>query len=112
LAAVDGAGDRTQDLLVALSHPIRRRILREMDGEPPTSPRQMTELLGESLSNVSYHFRVLAGAGVLRLVSTRSVRGSTQHFYDAWIDAEWARALLAGEDGGAGNGDRRGEEIA
>ena len=66
----------TQNLFVALGHPTRRQILREMDGGPPASPRELTERLGDTLSNVSYHFRVLAEAGVLKLVSTRPVRGA------------------------------------
>lgn len=102
----------TQSLFVALGHPTRRQILREMDGGPPASPRELTERLGDTLSNVSYHFRVLAEAGVLKLVSTRPVRGSTQHFYGMEIDADWARAVLELDEGAESNGDPRGEEIA
>jgi DNA-binding transcriptional ArsR family regulator len=102
----------TQNLFVALGHPTRRQILRAMDGGPPASPRELTERLGDSLSNVSYHFRVLAEAGVLKLVSTRPVRGSTQHFYGMEIDADWAKAVLELDEGAESNGDPQGEEIA
>lgn len=102
----------TQNLFVALGHPTRRRILREMDGGPPASPRELTERLGDTLSNVSYHFRVLAEAGVLKLVSTRPVRGSTQHFYGMEIDADWAKAVLELDERAESNGDSQGEEIA
>jgi len=102
----------TQDLFVALGHPTRRQILREMDGGPPASPRELTERVGDSLSNVSYHFRVLAEAGVIKLVSTRPVRGSTQHFYGMEIDADWAKAVLELDEGAEANGDPQGEEIA
>src|SRR6476620_5064474 len=91
----------TQNLFVALGHPTRRQILREM-----------TERLGDTLSNVSYHFRVLAEAGVLKLVSTKPVRGSTQHFYGMEIDADWARAVLELDERAESNGDPQGEEIA
>jgi DNA-binding transcriptional ArsR family regulator len=120
LAAVEGAGDRTQDLIVALGHPTRRQILREMDGNSPISPRQVSERLDETLSNVSYHFRVLAEAGALELVSTRPVRGSTQHFYESAIGARWALELLALDEGSRPGAEgrelqaaagRRGEEI-
>jgi DNA-binding transcriptional ArsR family regulator len=108
---MEGAVD-TQGLLVALGHPTRRQILRAMEVGKPTSPRQLTEKLGETLSNVAYHFRVLAESGVIELVTTRPVRGSTQHFYDVALDADWAHALLAvDEDGDPDNG-RRGEEGA
>ncbi len=102
----------TQNLFVALGHPTRRQILREMDGGPPASPRELTERLGDTLSNVSYHFRVLAEAGVLKLVSTRPVRGSTQHFYGMEIDADWAKAVLQLDERAESNGDSQGEEIA
>jgi DNA-binding transcriptional ArsR family regulator len=102
----------TQNLFVALGHPTRRQILREMDGGPPASPRELTERLGDTLSNVSYHFRVLAEAGVLKLVSTRPVRGSTQHFYGMEIDADWAKAVLELDERAESNGDSQGEEIA
>jgi len=101
----------TQSLFVALGHPTRRRILREMEGGPPASPRELTERLDDTLSNVSYHFRVLAEAGVLELVSTRPVRGSTQHFYGMQIDADWARAVLELDESAEPNGDSRGEDI-
>ena len=102
----------TQNLFVALGHPTRRRILREMDGGPPASPRELTERLGDTLSNVSYHFRVLAEAGVLKLVSTRPVRGSTQHFYGMEIDADWAKAVLELDEGADTVGGPQGEEFA
>jgi DNA-binding transcriptional ArsR family regulator len=102
----------TQNLFVALGHPTRRQILREMNGGPPASPRDLTERLGDTLSNVSYHFRVLADAGVLTLVSTRPVRGSTQHFYGMQIEAEWAQAVLALDERPEPGVAPRGEEIA
>ncbi|HEY5976357.1 MAG TPA: helix-turn-helix domain-containing protein [Solirubrobacterales bacterium] len=91
---MEAATLNVQDLFVALGHPLRRRILREMNGGPPASPREVSELVDDTLSNVSYHFRVLAKSGVLELVRTRPVRGSTQHFYGVSIDAEWAQAVL------------------
>ena len=102
----------TQNLFVALGHPTRRQILREMDGGPPASPRELTERLDDTLSNVSYHFRVLAEAGVIKLISTRPVRGSTQHFYGMEIDAAWAKAVLELDERAEANGGLRGEEIA
>jgi DNA-binding transcriptional ArsR family regulator len=103
------ASRSTQNLLVALGHPTRRRILREMSGGPPASPRELSERMDDSLSNVSYHFRVLADSGILKLVSTRPVRGSTQHFYGMSLDDDWARALLAADEGADG---KLGEEFA
>lgn len=82
------------DLLVALRHPLRRRILREMAGGEAISPRELSTALRQPLSNVSYHVRVLADCSAVKLVDTLPVRGSMQHFYRPAIKAPWARAVL------------------
>jgi DNA-binding transcriptional ArsR family regulator len=82
------------DLLVALRHPLRRDILRKMVGEEAISPREVAASLGQPLSNVSYHVRVLADCGAIALVGTKAVRGSMQHFYRVGIEAPWARQVL------------------
>lgn len=96
------------NLLVALGHPLRRRILRLMAGEDAISPRAMSEALEAPLSNVSYHVRVLADCAAVTLVSTQPVRGSMQHFYSTAIEAPWAREVL-GLEGGDGTPRRSGE---
>jgi DNA-binding transcriptional ArsR family regulator len=90
------------DLLVALGHPLRRDILREMVGEEAISPREIAAALHRPLSNVSYHVRVLADCTAITLVNTEPVRGSMQHFYRTAIEAPWARQVLGLSDGGDG----------
>ena len=94
------------DLLLALGHPLRRRILRAMEREGgAVSPRELSSALGAPLSNVSYHVRVLADCSAVTLVDTRPARGSLQHFYSIAIDAPWAQYVLGQggeEDGGPG----------
>jgi DNA-binding transcriptional ArsR family regulator len=113
--AATGAGKvGDAELLVALRHEMRRKILRTMDEEDPVSPRRLAEVLHEPLSNVSYHVRVLDDCGAVELVDTAEVRGSMQHFYSSRVEEPWALAVLGlqGEaepsaDGGAD--DDRGE---
>jgi DNA-binding transcriptional ArsR family regulator len=63
-------------------HETRRRIMKALDqSDSPASPREVAEWLGATLSNVSYHVRVLANCNALTLVHTKAVRGSMQHFY-------------------------------
>jgi len=100
----------TDDLLTALGHPLRRRILREMTRAEKSSPRELAEALSEPLSNVSYHVRVLADCEALTLVGTRPVRGSTQHFYRATVEPEWARTALGIDVTEASNDAGKGEE--
>jgi len=92
------------DLLVALRHPQRRRILQAMADGKAVSPRELSFALGQPLSNVSYHVRVLADRGAVTLVDTKPVRGSVQHFYRCAVKAPWARQVLGlGEiNGGTG----------
>lgn len=64
----------------ALAHPIRARILVELE-KRAASPSQLTEVVGESIGVVSYHMRVLTEAGLAELVGTVPKRGALQHFY-------------------------------
>jgi DNA-binding transcriptional ArsR family regulator len=45
------------------------------------SPNRLAPELGESLSLVSYHVKVLAETGAIRLVKEVPRRGATEHFY-------------------------------
>lgn len=76
------AGDKTQAILDALRHPLRRKLLRRfLESRVMLSPRDLADLEGEPLSNVSYHVRTLAELGAVRIAAHRPVRGSLQHFY-------------------------------
>jgi len=98
------------ELLVALGHPLRRRILRTMEREGVAiSPRRLSRVLRAPLSNVSYHVRVLADCEAVTLVDTQPVSGSLQHFYSIAVDAPWAQHVLGrgsedGEPGESSNG--------
>ncbi len=109
-----GSPTRTdgEDLFTALSHPIRRQVLRTMMARRiERSPSELAEELEHSLSKLSYHFSILVECGAIRLVRTSPARGSTQHFYRPAIDAAWARkALRATAPAPARK--KRGEEIA
>jgi len=99
------------DLFTALSHPIRRQILRELlRRRIERSPSDMAEQLDHSLSKLSYHFGVLIDCRAIELVRTEPARGSTEHFYRAAIDADWARKALRATASNSKSG-RRGEEL-
>lgn len=100
--------DRTDDnnLLIALRHPLRRRILREMADGKVISPLELSSKLQQPLSNVSYHVRVLAERAVVTLIDTKPTRGSVQHFYRSSVTAPWAQQVLGlGENEGDGAGE-------
>ena len=89
---------KANDLFTALAHPLRRKILRKMlELKDETAPRELSAELREPLSALSYHVRVLAECGAVKLKRTHKIRGATQHFYRAAIKADWARMALAAE---------------
>ena len=77
-------------LLLALRHPLRRDILRIMVGEEEISPQELSARLKRSLTDVSYHVRVLVDCEAITLVRTEPVRGSIKHLYRFSIETGWA----------------------
>jgi DNA-binding transcriptional ArsR family regulator len=104
-------GGKANDLFTALGHPLRRRVLRTMLAEEGLiSPRELADDLDEPLSALSYHVRVLAECNAAKLVRTKQIRGSTQHFYRATVKADWAHAALKATKDTPKKDRRRGEE--
>jgi DNA-binding transcriptional ArsR family regulator len=52
----------------AMSHPLRREMLRHLSEHGPANSTTLAEILGESTGTTSYHLRVLADAGVIEEV--------------------------------------------
>jgi DNA-binding transcriptional ArsR family regulator len=69
-------------LIKGLAHPLRVLILAHMN-ERPWSPRELERELGEGLSQVSYHVKVLYDFELIELVDTEPRRGAIEHFYKA-----------------------------
>jgi DNA-binding transcriptional ArsR family regulator len=69
-------------LVKALAHPLRVRILRILESRT-ASPNELANELGAPLPNVSYHVRALARAGLAELVRTTPRRGAVEHYYRA-----------------------------
>lgn len=106
-----GSNPRANDLFNALGHPLRRRVLREMlDASAEISPRELAQALAEQLSALSYHVRVLAECGAIKLVRTEQIRGSTQHFYRPVLKENWALSALETSESLVGKGHSQGEE--
>jgi DNA-binding transcriptional ArsR family regulator len=69
-----------QDLVRALSHPIRVSILEALQGRL-ASPSELSQELNQSLGVVSYHANTLVECGCLELVHTKQRRGALEHFF-------------------------------
>jgi DNA-binding transcriptional ArsR family regulator len=82
-------------LLKAISHPLRYRLLLQLEGRV-ASPKELAEELGQPLGRVSHHVRRLRRLGAIELVRTEPRRGATEHYYRARVlpyfsDDDWAR---------------------
>ncbi|HZB06179.1 MAG TPA: helix-turn-helix domain-containing protein, partial [Thermoleophilaceae bacterium] len=60
------------------------------------SPNELAKKLGEPLTNVSYHVRMLHDLGCIELVETEPRRGALEHYYRAIMrpffgDRDWKR---------------------
>src|SRR5258706_13150843 len=77
------AADRrrvTQELR-ALAHPLRLKLLEHFAGGPRTT-MQVAAIIGEPPTRLYHHVNALARAGILRLKSTRQVRGTTEKYFE------------------------------
>ncbi|MGB7587084.1 MAG: helix-turn-helix domain-containing protein [Solirubrobacterales bacterium] len=78
------------NLIKALAHEMRVEIFGILN-ERVASPNELAKELGEGLSQVSYHVKVLKDYGCIKLVKTEPRRGAVEHYYRAT-----AGAFLAG----------------
>jgi DNA-binding transcriptional ArsR family regulator len=87
-----------QNLVRALGHPMRVRILEALQGRT-ASPTELAREMGESLGVVSYHANALLEVDCIEQVRTQPKRGTIEHFYTARPRSfighqDWRRAPL------------------
>jgi DNA-binding transcriptional ArsR family regulator len=93
------------ELPTAVSNPIRRRVLRRLRADQrPHSSIELSETLGEPLSRIAYHMKVLQNCGAARLVRCQPVGSATVRFYEppACEDDKVVAHLAATEAGDEG----------
>jgi len=71
----------TPEQFKALGHPMRHRLLFALAQEDATIS-QLAAALGSNKGNVAHHLKMLVGAGLVRPVGTRTVRGGTEQYYE------------------------------
>jgi DNA-binding transcriptional ArsR family regulator len=83
-------------LMRGMSHPLRYQLLTHLN-DREWSPNELSDQLAQSLSQVSYHVKVLLEYGLIELTRTEPRRGATEHFYRATtrtvIGLEMAREI-------------------
>lgn len=88
-----------QNLVRALAHPMRVRILEALQGRT-ASPTELAREFHESLGVVSYHANSLLEVDCIEQVGTRPKRGTIEHFYTVRPRSfighqDWRRAPLS-----------------
>jgi DNA-binding transcriptional ArsR family regulator len=84
-------------LAKALSHKVRGATLLAFGEWGVASPKEIGELLGLDVTEISYHVRRLRAQSLIRLVRTERRRGVHEHFYELTQpileldDDNWAR---------------------
>jgi DNA-binding transcriptional ArsR family regulator len=80
-------GRRRANMIWAIAHPLRRRILRVIaDNGEPLTPTQIATALGLPVGTVTYHSNVLRGFGAVEPVGKKSAGGTVERLYDSTIE--------------------------
>jgi DNA-binding transcriptional ArsR family regulator len=75
-----GRGKGEQELVRALSHPVRVEILQALHGRV-ASPAELSREIGRRPAVISYHATTLLKCGCLELVDSRPRRGGVENFF-------------------------------
>jgi DNA-binding HxlR family transcriptional regulator len=76
------ATELVAEVLGALGHPIRVRVIQEFDDGAKLSPSRLHDAMPDvSLGTLAYHVRQLAGAGLLQRAGRIPRRGAVEHLY-------------------------------
>ena len=70
----------TIEQLKAIADPLRQRLLEQFHQQPATT-KQVAERLGLKPTRLYHHVGKLEKAGLIELVETRPVRGTTEKYY-------------------------------
>jgi DNA-binding transcriptional ArsR family regulator len=74
------SGRADQELVRALSHPIRIEILQALQ-DRVASPAELSREMGQRPGVVSYHVYTLVECGCLELVHSRGRQGAIENFF-------------------------------
>jgi DNA-binding transcriptional ArsR family regulator len=77
----------------ALNHPLRTEIIAILS-DTCASPSEMADMLGEELSNVSYHTKQLLELDCIEIVDKEQVRGAVKTCYRPKLLRRASRAAL------------------
>ena len=88
---------RAPELITAVNHPMRRRILRAyLDGPlEHASTAELARAMDQEAGKVSYHLKTLARCEVLRPVRDDQAGEEDCYGWALDVEADWLRVVLA-----------------
>lgn len=88
----------SSELIAAIKHPTRRRILRAFVDESlgSASADELADALEQPVAQVGYHLKTLAHCEILRLSQEGDREDAEEHHYGWTLDLEpdWLRLVL------------------
>ncbi|MEM7280557.1 MAG: helix-turn-helix domain-containing protein [Pseudomonadota bacterium] len=84
----------------AITHPIRQRLFEQLAKAPATA-KQLAEDLGYKPTRLYHHMEKLENAGLINLIRTEQVRGTTAKYYEAVADSLRIDPTLLGDESSA-----------
>jgi DNA-binding transcriptional ArsR family regulator len=86
----------SSELISAVSHPTRRRILRAYLDESfeCVSASELAPAVEQRVGQVAYHLKTLARYEILRLVHGEGREGEPVYGWALDVEAEWLRLVL------------------
>jgi DNA-binding transcriptional ArsR family regulator len=88
----------TPELIAAVGHPLRRRILRVyLDGSAAdVSAGELALAVDEKVGQVAYHLKTLVKCGILRPVrrGEKQAGEGADHGWALDVEADWLRLVL------------------
>lgn len=76
----DHGGRTRQELVRALSHPLRMEILEKLRNRV-ASPAELSREMNQQVGVISYHAQTLLRCGCVELVRSEPRRGSIENFF-------------------------------
>jgi len=88
----------SSELITAVSHPTRRRILRAFVEEPlgAASADELADALEQPVAQVGYHLKTLARCEILRLSrdGDRNAAEAPRYGWTLDLEPDWLRVVL------------------
>jgi DNA-binding transcriptional ArsR family regulator len=87
----------SSELISAVSHPLRRRILfAYVDGAVEcASAQDLAEAMDQRVGQVAYHLKTLAKGEILRPVQSGQGQAGEAHYgWTLGVEADWLRLVL------------------